>query len=289
MATLIQTLQNVLDTKDPRLAVETKRILLKEVLQAYVLDYLYNHPNYRRLNFYGGTCLHVIYGLNRLSEDLDFDNSAGVEISRLSGDLAGYFHKTFGYTDASTKVQVGTSVGVWPGIYRITLRLPLLNALGLSPRTSEALHLKVEISQHQQVSVIQRTPVLVHGRSLVATHFSLESMMAGKMIACLERNFEKGRSGVQIKGRDFYDLLWFMQQNIQPLEDKLAKDGKQPYTIHSAMLALKEKVPQIKTHDLAVDLLPMFESRPFIEAWLEAFHLTFDRLVVGYLAGTCAF
>ncbi len=47
---------------------------MKEVLQAYVLDYLYNHPSYRRLNFYGGTCLHVVYGLNRLSEDLDFDN-----------------------------------------------------------------------------------------------------------------------------------------------------------------------------------------------------------------------
>jgi hypothetical protein len=40
MATLIQTLQNVLATKDALLAVETRRIILKEVLQAYVLDYL---------------------------------------------------------------------------------------------------------------------------------------------------------------------------------------------------------------------------------------------------------
>jgi len=36
-------------------------------------------------------------------------------------------------------------------------------------------------------------------------------------------------------------------------------------------------------HDLAVDLLPMFESRAFIEAWLEVFHQTFERLAVGYL------
>ena len=34
MATLIQTLQNVLASKDPLLAPETKRIILKEVLQA---------------------------------------------------------------------------------------------------------------------------------------------------------------------------------------------------------------------------------------------------------------
>ena len=82
MATLIQTLQEALNSKDPLLAVETKRIVLKDVLQAYVLDFLYNHPAYRHLNFYGGTCLHVMYGLNRLSEDLDFDNSAGIDLNQ---------------------------------------------------------------------------------------------------------------------------------------------------------------------------------------------------------------
>jgi len=285
MATLMQTLQAVLDTKDPLLAVETKRILLKEVLQAYVLDYIYNHPQYRRLNFYGGTCLHMIYGLNRLSEDLDFDNTAGVDISQLPTDLAGYFQKTFGYPEVLAKVQEGAGVGAWPGIHRVTLRFPLLNELGLSQHASEALHLKVEVSQHHQVAMIQRTPVLVHGRSLVAAHFSLESMMAGKMIACLERNFEKGRSSAQIKGRDFYDLLWFMQQNVRPLEEKLERDGVQPYTTPSAMQALQDKIAGIKVRNLAVDLLPMFESRAFIEAWLEAFHQTFERLVIGYLDG----
>ena len=278
MASLIQTLQNVLLNKDPFLAVETRRIILKEVLQAYVLDYLYNHPNYRRLNFYGGTCLHVIYGLNRLSEDLDFDNRDGLDLSQLSADLPQYFQRVFGFTETSAKEQMGES-----GIIRITLKFPVLNALGLSPHPGEALHLKVEISQHHQVAVIQRTPVLIYGRSLVPAHFSLETMMAGKMIACLERNFERGRSGVQIKGRDFYDLLWFMQQRIRPLEDKLARDGRQPYTIRSAILALQEKITQIKTQALAVDLLPMFESRPFIEAWLEAFHETFHRLAAEYL------
>ena len=51
MATLIQTLQNILASKDPLLAPETRRIIMKEVLQAYVLDYLYNHPNFSYLYF----------------------------------------------------------------------------------------------------------------------------------------------------------------------------------------------------------------------------------------------
>ena len=280
MATLIQTMQNLLAGKDPLLPPETKRIILKEVLQFYVLDYLYNHTIYRRLNFYGGTCLHVVYGLNRLSEDLDFDNQAGLELNHLANDLVQYFHKSFGYGDASAKTQQGEG-----GILRVTLKFPVLNVLGLPPHPGEALHLKVEVSQHEQVAVIQHTPVFVYGRSLVAAHFSLETMMAGKMLACLERNFKRGRRGAQIKGRDFYDLLWFMQQRVQPLDEKLARDGRRPYTVESAMLALQEKVSHIKSHDLAIDLLSMFESRQYIEAWLNAFHENFQVLLKGYLEG----
>jgi predicted nucleotidyltransferase component of viral defense system len=278
MATLIQTLQNVLAGKDPLLPPETKRIILKEVLQAYILDFLYNHTSYRRLNFYGGTCLHVVYGLNRLSEDLDFDNQSGLELGYLANDLVEYFRKSFGYGDVSAKAQRGEG-----GILRITLKFPVLNALGLSPYPSEALYLKVEVSHHEQVAVIQHTPVFVYGRSLVAAHFSLETMMAGKMLACLERNFERGRSGAQIKGRDFFDLLWFMQQRVQPLEEKLVRDGQQLYTVESAMLALQEKVASIKSRDLAIDLLPMFESRQYIQSWLEAFHENFQIFVKAYL------
>jgi len=107
--------------------------------------------------------------------------------------------------------------------------------------------------------------------------------MAGKMLACIERNFKRGGSGVSIKGRDFYDLLWFMQRRIQPLAEKLAHDEKQAYTTKSALLTLQEKVSQIKTRDLALDLLPMFASRSFIEAWLNSYHENFEIILQGYL------
>ncbi len=278
MATLIQTLQHVLETKDPLLASETKRILLKEALQAYVLDYLYNHPTYRQLNFYGGTCLHVVYGLNRLSEDLDLDNGAGLDLSLLPDDLLSLSRKTLGCGEASVKSQQGEN-----GILRITLKFPVLNALGLSPHADEALHMKVEISHHRQTAVIAKTPVFFHGRSFVPAHFSIETMMAGKMLACLERNFQRGRDGALLKGRDFYDLLWFMQKRVWPLEEKLAKDGTSSYSIQTAMSALQEKVSSIHPSGLAPDLLPMFESRTFVEAWLEGFHANFAEYAKFYV------
>lgn len=278
MATLIQILQHTLDSKDPLLASETKRIVLKEVLQSYVLDFIYNHPKYRRLNFYGGTCLHIVYGLNRLSEDLDFDNGAGVDLASLPDDLAGLFHKSLQYDLVEIKSQRGEN-----NILRVTIKLPVLNELGLSPYRNEALHLKVEVSHHKQIAVLQNTPIFYLGHSFVPSHFSLETMMAGKMIACLERNFQRGRDGAFIKGRDYYDLLWFMQKNIQPLKEKLAKDGEKPYTVSSAMLALKSKIANISVADLAVDLLPMFESRTFIESWLESFHANIERSITSYI------
>ncbi len=162
------------------------------------------------------------------------------------------------------------------------LKIPILYAMGLTSHPHEALHLKVDVSQHKQISIIRKTPVLLFGRSFVAAHFSLETMMAGKMLACLERNFQKGE-GAAFKGRDFYDLLWFMQQKIQPLEEKLAKEGRQPYTIQSAMQSLGEKIADLRISDLAADLLPLFEQRSFIEAWLEGFKENFREYGKNYL------
>jgi predicted nucleotidyltransferase component of viral defense system len=278
MATIIQTLQNVLNNLDFQLANETKRNHLKQALQSLVLDYIYNHSLYRGLNFYGGTCLHIIYNLNRLSEDIDFDNSLGINLDHLGNDLFGHFQKNWRYSEITVKRQESET-----GIIRLTLRFPVLYELGLSPHRDEMLHLKVEVSQHPQSAIIQRTPVIHFGRSFVPSHFSLETMMAGKMLACLERSFQIGSTGIAIKGRDFYDLLWFMQQRIHPLEQKLERDGVESYTVASAMFALQKKVEQIKRRDLEIDLLPLFEQHAFIEAWIASFHANFDAFLQYYI------
>ncbi len=277
MATLIQLMQNYLSQKGPLLSNETRRVILKEFLQAQTLDFIYNHPLYRKLNFYGGTCLHVIYKLNRLSEDIDLDNSSGINLDNLENDLLAFYRSKVGYPDVTAKTQTGE----W-GVRRTTLKFPILYSLGLTSHPNEPLHLKVEVSQHKQIAIIRRTPVLLFGRSFVSTHFSLETMMAGKMLACLDRNFQKGER-IMIKGRDFYDLLWFMQQRIKPLEEKLAQDGRQSYSVRSAMELLGEKIVRIKISDLEEDLLPLFEQRSFIQAWLEGFKENFREYVKPYL------
>jgi hypothetical protein len=73
-----------------------------------------------------------------------------------------------------------------------------------------------------------------------------------------------------------------MQQKIQPLEEKLASEGRQAYTVRSAMELLSEKIATVKTSDLTEDLLPLFEQRSFIEAWLEGFQENFREYLNYY-------
>jgi len=70
------------------------------------------------------TFLHVMYGLNRLSEDLDFDDSVGTDLNQLAADLTHHFHTNYVYTQASAKIQQGEEGE--GGIYWVTLKFPVL-------------------------------------------------------------------------------------------------------------------------------------------------------------------
>ena len=74
-----------------------------------------------------------------------------------------------------------------------------------------------------------------------------------------------------------------MQQKVHPLEEKLTRDGEKTYTINSAFLELGEKLQGIKFSELAEDLLPLFEQRSFIEAWLEGFKANYNEYLKFYL------
>ena len=113
-----------------------RRNLLKEYLQVVVLDYLYSHPDYSELVFYGGSCLAYCFGLKRLSEDLDFvDAGKKIDILKLADDIENYFKKN---TDlnATAKVQK----------FRVYLKFPVLRELNLADNAeSDLLFLKVEV------------------------------------------------------------------------------------------------------------------------------------------------
>ena len=68
-----------------------KRFMLREYLQYKILEIIFDGPYADRLIFLGGTCLRIVHGNQRFSEDLDFDNLSRGERNRLILSLSWAF------------------------------------------------------------------------------------------------------------------------------------------------------------------------------------------------------
>ena len=191
-----------------------KRNILKEYLQIVVLDFLYSHPVYSQLFFYGGSALAHCFNLQRLSEDLDFiDETKKIKIPKLAKDLENYFSTR---TDLPVKAVAQK--------FRVYLKFPILRELGVSTREeTDALLLKVEVFSRfdfcEQYSTDIR-PVFKYNRSILIKTLDMATLMSTKIRAILYRKWEKtdkqGNITMKVKGRDYFDLLWYLQQGIQP-------------------------------------------------------------------------
>lgn len=278
---IISSIKNVLQSASladlPNL---TKRNMAKEMLIYHVLEWLYNNSRYHKLKFYGGTCARVVYDLNRLSEDIDLDNSAGVDLNNFAFDLLNHLRVNLLLPGAEVKDFVDLTNDK-NKVLRFLIKLPILYELGLSKNPSDKLHIKIEISQHQQLSTAILTPVVKNGYSILINHWDESSLMSGKILACLNRSFRRGQTGIQYKGRDYYDLLWYMSRGAQPNKIKVVQESDYS-NMREVWKELRQRVVLIKPADIAQDLENLFMEQNFIKAWSKQMHDLFERYLVSY-------
>ncbi|MDO8668632.1 MAG: nucleotidyl transferase AbiEii/AbiGii toxin family protein [bacterium] len=213
MEELKPTLKRLL-AEAPSAKVLFRRNILKEYLQIVVLDYLYSHPTYSKLVFYGGSCLAQCHGLPRLSEDLDFVDIHGeIDIKKISYDLAIYFNK-----QTDLKAVVSTQK------FRVMLKFPILKELGLAREgDSDLLILKIEVFRDDGVlreGKVEAVPLFKVNRSIIVKAFDLSTLMSTKIRAVLHRKWEKtnktGETLAIVKGRDYFDLMWYLRKGVLP-------------------------------------------------------------------------
>lgn len=236
-----------------------KRNLLKEYLQMVVLDFIYSHPTYSQLLFYGGSALAHCFDLQRLSEDLDFiDETKKVNVSKLAKDLENYFKKR-------TDLEVTTTVQK----FRIYLKFPILRELGVTTREeTDILFLKVEVYTEFGFCESYKTdirPVFKYNRSILIKTLDPATLMATKVRAILFRKWEKtdkqGNTTVKVKGRDYFDLLWYLQKGIQP-NISCIEDVKDMKDLKEKLLAM---VASVDSKSIQLDLEALIDNPNFVK------------------------
>ena len=247
--------------------------ILKEYLQFPALRLIYSQPDYKQLIFTGGSCLRICYNMPRFSEGLDFDIS-----SRLKKDLNLRKLADFIKSEFTSKYLLPVKLKIQKE--RIYLKFPILKSLKLAGQSeSDWLYVKLEFSKSKFSSPeLEVSPISRYGFNFVAKNYTLPFLMIGKIDAFLNRIWFKGKkSQVDIKGRDFYDLYWFLKQGVEPnweILDKLVGiNSKKEFK----KVVAKRIEQVVSPQKLAYDLKNFFSDQEFISAFCRNYKAIFKR------------
>ncbi len=252
---------------------ETRLNALKEELQFYVLDFIYHHPEYNKWIMYGGSALRICYDLDRMSVDLDFEVDHKVDndfLNELKEEAGKHFAKVYGIDSEFLKISITNNRG-------ITLKLRAGSLI--DGYASEWVHVKVDLNSFTPPGgvVTERMPKN-HGQlSFVIHTYNLSSLMASKIAAIFLRGTRGvGEATYGEKGRDIYDLLWYMGKKIVPDLDYLkAKNVPEAKDYRTLFTKLVIKMNSVSDENLKNDLTPLFLDPRYITNWLSNWRDTF--------------
>lgn len=178
------------------------RLMLKEYLQLLILDYIQSTNYATLLTFIGGTCLRHVYGIDRFSEDLDFDckQLTQEDFMAMTDDVITHLLRNGVNAVARDKYNPRLTA------FRRNIYFPeLLFDLNLSGHRDERLLVKIEtqdqgIDYEPQIVTINKL-----GFTFLLRCAPADIICSMKIAALLGRG----------KGRDFYDLI-FLSSITQP-------------------------------------------------------------------------
>jgi predicted nucleotidyltransferase component of viral defense system len=200
-------------TPELRANAAFQKHIVKEYLQLQILDFLSTTHFIRQITFIGGTNLRLVKGIDRFSEDLDFDckNLTKEEFGNMTDAVIQYLQRSGLRVEARDKENDKLKA------FRRSLHFPeLLFELNLTGHKEERFLIKMEVQD--QLINYQRVMTTIKGCGMF---FSFpvptdEVLCAMKLSAMLSRQ----------KGRDFYDAMFLLAQ------------AKPDYNFLSAMIGI---------------------------------------------------
>ncbi|MBI5409076.1 MAG: nucleotidyl transferase AbiEii/AbiGii toxin family protein, partial [Nitrospirae bacterium] len=279
---ILAVLKRKLDDLAPhgRMDAETLRNALKEEFQFYVLNFIYHHPEYNKWVMYGGSALRIIHGLDRMSVDLDFEVSEEITknfLDEFKKEIEEHFSRTYSTHPGFLNAKIVSGRG-------LLLKFNAGETLSLG-HPSNQVHVKMDLNHFTAPkTVTERRPINRDQLSFVIVTYNMSTLMASKVAAIFLRGTRGvGRAFYEEKGRDIYDLLWYMNNKIVPDLDYLsAKNVKEAKDLRTLFDKLTLKMNAVSDANLKQDLLPLFVSRSYIENWLANWRESYLRLLETY-------
>jgi hypothetical protein len=269
-------LSSLIDRYQPRSSSDYQNAV-REIVQELALLGLWRTPFYDHAAFYGGSALRIFHGLQRFSEDLDFsllqpepDFSLKPYLGAVAEELAAWgfefraegIEKTKPTTIESAFLKGSTMINLLKigAPQDIALRLP----------KGQLIRIKLEID----LDPPPRATTEVLTRLVPTPHqvrvYDLPSLFAGKLHAVLCRNWKS-----RVKGRDFYDFLWYVgrriQLNLAHLEARMRQSGdwplETPLEVGGLYARLEDRFAGVDFNQAKEDIAPFLKDPRELSLW----------------------
>ncbi len=283
-------LQALLDRHEPHTLADYENAL-KEVIQELALLGLWRAKFYEHAAFYGGTALRVFHGLPRFSEDMDFsllEPAAGFVLEpyleAIRRELAS-FGFSFRVERRSKRVSTAVESAFIKGGTRVNLahvgmpdylqeRLPRLQQV--------RVRLDVDtdpppLARYEVLTLLTPIPFQVR-------LFALPSLFAGKLHAILCRDWK-----ARVKGRDFYDFIWYLGRgtrcDVRHLQARMEQTGhwqsdEDLDVVHLRRL-LTRRFEQVDFDQARNDVRPFIRDDAELALWNRTFFQSLAARVEG--------
>ena len=204
---------------------------LREILQDIALLGLWRGKFFEKAAFYGGTAVRVLYGLDRFSEDMDFSLLEPFDSFDIMRYIAFLERETrgFGFDIRVERIDKTIHTPVQSAFLKADTRNRLLvietgeEILKAIPK-GQILKIKLEVDTDPPSGFETQARYLLHPIPFSVRAFMLPDLFAGKMHAILCRQWKR-----RVKGRDWYDLVWYAanhpELHLYHLEQRMRQTG----------------------------------------------------------------
>ena len=228
----------------------------REAVQRYLLRILAGEGFFNEMAFVGGTALRVGHQLNRFSEDIDFAVLKPLSVDRTIkiGETAFDALKALKIGISSQRdfrtIPMGGPTDKLDYVCHLDVRLPTEFRGGGAARFT----LRLDVDRNPAHGW-KTTPTLVRSkiRPFALTMHDLSSLFAGKLhVLCCRTD--------RAKGRDFFDLAWYLSREISPnlafLEATIQALEPEPWPVSEWQARLMQRLDEIDFGRLRRDLEP---------------------------------